>query len=334
MRTVYIENEVADHPLALAILSRLGIVEQIRCDRYTEVFNRSAQNFRLQKQKPAIILARKHDRHVLAAPPDYGLPGVDGYYFSTTLNCPYDCRYCFLQGMYRSAHHVIFVNYEDFAHGIEAHARAAEGAAWFNAGYDNDSLAFDSVTGAVGYFVPLFADLSKATLELRTKSAYVKPLTALDPVNNVVCAFSLAPERVARSLEHRAPSLSQRIDAIAQLQAAGWRVGVRIEPVIVYRGYQREYTELIARLKSILVPAMTHSISYGSYRMPIAFHRRIATLYPDDAFFASAFEKKDGLMTYGSEALTAIDELFGAQLKRYLDYAPRYRCGAGGAMSA
>ena len=29
-------------------------------------------------------------------------------------NCLFDCRYCFLQGMYNSSNFVIFVNYEDF----------------------------------------------------------------------------------------------------------------------------------------------------------------------------------------------------------------------------
>ena len=35
------------------------------------------------------------------------------------LNCVYDCRYCFLQGMYRSANYVLFVNYDDFRVQIE-----------------------------------------------------------------------------------------------------------------------------------------------------------------------------------------------------------------------
>ena len=29
-------------------------------------------------------------------------------------NCLFDCKYCFLQGMYSSANYVIFVNYEDY----------------------------------------------------------------------------------------------------------------------------------------------------------------------------------------------------------------------------
>ena len=71
------------------------------------------KNFRIQKQNPALILARKHDNFVLPAPQGFGLD-AQKLLFSHMYNCIYDCRYCFLQGMYSSANYVLFVNYEDF----------------------------------------------------------------------------------------------------------------------------------------------------------------------------------------------------------------------------
>ena len=37
-------------------------------------------------------------------------------------NCIYDCRYCFLQGMYSSANFVLFVNFEEGKSLIEIHS--------------------------------------------------------------------------------------------------------------------------------------------------------------------------------------------------------------------
>ena len=34
-------------------------------------------------------------------------------------NCIYDCKYCFLQGLYSSANYLVFVNYEDFLNQIK-----------------------------------------------------------------------------------------------------------------------------------------------------------------------------------------------------------------------
>ena len=111
---LYIEQAIANHPRTRAIQERFSGLPHIIIERYGEVFNRKAQNFRLQKRLPALILAAKHDNFVLPAPAAYGIGGRHNYYFSHMMNCIYDCRYCFLQGMYRSAHFVLFVNYEDF----------------------------------------------------------------------------------------------------------------------------------------------------------------------------------------------------------------------------
>ena len=95
-----------------------------------------------------MILARKKDGFVLPTPTGYGIGGTRNYYFSHMLNCPFDCRYCFLQGMFRSANHVVFVNWEDFFSAIASVAPGDE-PAYFFSGYDCDSLAYDGVTGFV-----------------------------------------------------------------------------------------------------------------------------------------------------------------------------------------
>ncbi|SVD49612.1 uncharacterized protein METZ01_LOCUS402466, partial [marine metagenome] len=63
----------------------------------------------------------------MATPEGYGIGGKNNYYFSHMLNCIYDCRYCFLQGMYRSAHYVLFVNYDEFFGAMDAKLMAHDG---------------------------------------------------------------------------------------------------------------------------------------------------------------------------------------------------------------
>jgi len=112
--TLYIERDIAQHPRAVSIMARFPKSRQVSIDRYGDVFNQPAQNFRQQKQYPALILAKKHGRCVLPTPPEYHIGGSRNYYFSHMLNCVYDCRYCFLQGMYRSGNYVVFANFDDF----------------------------------------------------------------------------------------------------------------------------------------------------------------------------------------------------------------------------
>ena len=85
-------------------------------------------------------------------------------------NCIYDCRYCFLQGMFSSANYLVFVNYEDFYRAIKDTIKANAGdKLTFYSGYDCDSLAFEKVTGFAGCTIPFFSKYSGAEIEFRTK---------------------------------------------------------------------------------------------------------------------------------------------------------------------
>ncbi|HKV10431.1 MAG TPA: DNA photolyase, partial [Thermoanaerobaculia bacterium] len=225
---IYVEEEILSHPRTLQIQSRFPDAEVVPCARYGEIFNRRAQSFRLQKRRPSLILARKHRNFVHEAPEGFGIAGANSFCFSHMLNCIYDCRYCFLQGMYRSAHYVIFVNYEDFQWEIEETIRgAAGGPLWFFSGYDCDSLALEPVTRFAASFVPFFARFPQASLELRTKSTQIKSLLEMDAVPNVVVAWSLTPEEVQTSYEHQTPSIDRRLRAMERLQERGWKLGLR-----------------------------------------------------------------------------------------------------------
>ena len=81
IHTIYVEHEVADHSRTREILKRFPNAQRVDCDRYTEVFNPKNQNFRLQKQRPSLILARKFGKRILPAPEGYGIGGEHNYYF-------------------------------------------------------------------------------------------------------------------------------------------------------------------------------------------------------------------------------------------------------------
>ena len=98
-KTIYVEEAVAHHPRTQATLARFSDAQRIPCKHYGEVFNRAAQNFRLQKHQPSLILAEKRGQQVLPTPAGYGIGSQTNFYFSHMLNCLCDCRYCFLQGM-------------------------------------------------------------------------------------------------------------------------------------------------------------------------------------------------------------------------------------------
>ena len=197
IETIYIEEKILQHPRVTEIIKRFPQARTITCDRYGEVFNPKAQNFRLQKQKPALILAEKYRHFTMPAPLGYGIGASKNYYFSHMLNCLYDCRYCFLQGMYQSANYVLFVNYEDFQ--AEIQQRSAESpneSVHFFSGYDCDSLALEPVTGFAEHFLPIFKQIPNAWLELRTKSTQVRSLLNTEAFDRCVVGYQQQYQRL------------------------------------------------------------------------------------------------------------------------------------------
>lgn len=320
IETIYIEESVREHARALDILSRFPKARRIVCGRYGEIFNPKAQNFRLQKAKPSLILAEKYHHFVLPAPNGYGIGADKNYYFSHVLNCLYDCRYCFLQGMYQSAHYVLFVNYEDFQAEIgRISGDSPAEAVHFFSGYDCDSLALEPVTGFAGQFLPFFDTLSNAWLELRTKSTQVRSLLSRPPLPRCVVAFSLSPEAIATQVETKAPPLRQRLEALYKCQAQGWSIGLRFDPLLYQHDYRQQYLGLFEQVFAKLDLALLHSVSLGVFRLPEAFYKKIAGLYPDEKLFASPFERRQGQVSY-PEGLE--QEMMGFCRERLLDYIP------------
>lgn len=319
IQRVYVEDAVRRHPRALAVLERFPKAERIPCKRYGEVFNRRAQNFRLQKHRPAMILAEKFDRFCLPAPKGYGIGSERNFYFSHMLNCIYDCRYCFLQGMYRSANYVLFVNYEDFFAAIErAIEERAEEESYFFSGYDCDSLALDSVTGFVEAFVPFFSSYPRAWLELRTKSTQIEALLALEAIPNCVVAFSFTPAEAHAALETGVPSIERRLEAMVKLAGRGWRLGLRFDPLLHGEDFERQYETLFATVFSRLPVDSLHSVSYGPFRLPRVFYERMYRLYPDEPLLAGSLDTEGRTVSYGREREKELLNFCDQELGRYV----------------
>lgn len=298
MQTIYVENDIREHTSTTQILGQFPKSRVIAIDRYSEVFNPKSQNFRIQKQNPALILARKHKNHVLSAPPDYNIGGDNNYYFSHMMNCIYDCRYCFLQGMYSSANYVVFVNHQDFFSEIQRLASENQNPSWFFSGYDCDSLALEPITGFSEKCISFFRDTPDAHLELRTKSTQIRHLMEQNPIPNCVVAYSFTPAPIAKAMEHKTPSVEKRIQCLEKLAEKGWKIGLRFDPLIRAENFQELYQELFTDIFTRLGSSSIHSVSLGPFRLPKPFFKNLIQLYPEESLFAGKMETTDGMVSY------------------------------------
>ena len=326
-RRIYIENAVKKHPRTQAILKRYPKAEVIACGHYQEVFNPKHQNFREQKKEPALILAEKKGSLVLPTPLGHGIGGDHHHYFSHLLNCPFDCRYCFLQGMYASANYVLFVNYEDFHTAIQQQCAAEpDKQCIYFAGYDADALALEPITGFMDYFIPAFKNIPNAWLELRTKSANLKALNQHQAHKRIIIAMSLTPEIISQNIEHKVAPMQKRLAALKACADAGWPIGLRFDPVILFEGWETHYKALFESVFSLIPPEQRHSVSTGPLRYPHQVYTKIKNLYPDDGFMATPLHKGPHYVAYPPELEEQAHARIRSMLSVWIDDARCFHC--------
>ena len=317
MQRLYIEQSLVGHPRAERIARRCNTTP-ILCNHYGEILNPVRQDFRLQKNAQALILARRTGQRIHAAQPGYRIEQKrPHYYFSHLLNCPYDCRYCFLQGRYRSAHLVLFINDEDFAADIASLATTRR-QPYFFSGYDSDSLALEPLSAFAATMIPIFRDLP-ATLELRTKSLQVRTLLRqLRPCPRVIAAFSISPPAIRHRFEPGVPTLAQQLHAMQRLGELGWPLGLRFEPIIARQDTTAQYAALFRQVFAALRPRWIHSATLSPLHMPATYFRKAARLNPDIALYAAPLPLHHGVRSYSAETQQALLHDLGTLLRRYL----------------
>jgi len=294
MDTIYIERDILKLPRTKAILDRYPLARQIEIDRYSDVFNAPGQNFRVQKSNPALILANKHGNRVIATPPGYHIGGQNNYYFSHMLNCIYDCRYCYLQGMYRSANYVLFVNYDDFFEDIRAKTDSHQEPSWFFSGYDCDSLALEPMT-------KFMAD-------------------CLDAL------YSLSPEPIVSQEEHKTPSLDKRLTALKTLQQDGWKIGLRFDPLLKTDNAEQLYNHFFEQVFSELDQSAIHSVSLGPFRLPKPFFKKMIRLYPESKLLAANMNVRENMISYDEKTETDLLNYCETQLQEYITPEQYFPC--------
>ena len=302
IETIYVEDEIQNHPKTKFILNKFKKSRIISINKYGEIFNKRNQNFRIQKANPCLILAHKKDNFVLPAPEGFGIGSSKNFYFSHMYNCIYDCRYCFLQGMYSSANYVIFVNFEDFDISIEKIIENnIDSKVTFFSGYDCDSLALENVTGFAKHILPIFRKYPQIEIEFRTKSIQKEPFLSVKPMPNVILAYSLMPELMSNSLDNKAPSISKRIRVISELASKGWKIGLRFDPLIHGENWKELYQEHLENIYNNIFLDNLHSVSFGSLRFPKRMFKDIFKLYPHEPLFTSPLSLNNKMISYDIE---------------------------------
>jgi len=221
--------------------------------------------------------------------------------------CIFNCQYCFLQEHIWdkdiSAYLRWNANYEEIIERmreISAARLAAGEATRYQMGVLLDSLGLESVTRFVEYLAPRLGDevFTRSTVELLTKSDDVGVLVdaaAKYPwaTERLLPGWSINSVYATDTYELGTARTRQRLAAARRLEDVGYRLIFRIDPVVPYEEWEKDYLELV-------------DMMWGEYRLrpatvvtaSLRFDERnlidtAKTRFPDSDLFCYDFPMED-----------------------------------------
>ncbi len=194
-------------------------------------------------------------------------------YLGCGVNCPGRCTYCVLQECISVPYPTFHANLHDMLAEL-AEGLSGEPDLYLHLGHVLDPLAYPFLAPLLRGVIATVSRFPRSCLEVRTKFAAVDLLPP-EPPPNVVLAFSLAPQRIIAAYEPGTSSLGARLRAARDAARRGYRIGLRLDPLLSYTGWEREYAGLCTRLLSELPPAAIADVVIGCFRGPPALIERV-----------------------------------------------------------
>lgn len=218
--------------------------------------------------------------------------------------CPFACTYCYLRLTFRGqTGPVLYTNpWWEVEGELEAVPRGV-----FSTGELADSLAVipPLLRDALGYF----SRQSERYLLVLTKSTNIGPLLERTPSPQIIASFSVNSSAAHAEWERSTPPPRARLECARLLKDKGWRVRVRIDPVVLGTAGVEDYRELCDEVRA-LQPEM---VTIGTLRQYPGLYR-----FSPDAPRNGLSRSPDGRMRY-----TVQDRVHAyRQIARWLGFQP------------
>ncbi len=301
---IFIEKEVLEHHRTKEILKNFSKVATYEIPHLKDVFEAVRKPYLHKRDSLQLFLAKKNGQLLKEAPLAYGTADEPHYYFFHSLNCIYECEYCFLQGYFHSPDIVFFVNIDEICQEMEKVLKKHEGVkqVWFHSGEFSDSLALSHIWNEWEEYWNFFSRYPKAKLEIRTKSGNIKSILNLTPLENVICSFSLSPEKSILNYDHKTANLRQRLAAMKKLVERGFKIAIHLDPIIYSSAYLEDYQKMWNEIFNFIQEKNIEYVSMGVVRFTQDVFQAFKQHYPESKILDYPMENsKEGKVRYKKE---------------------------------
>lgn len=316
---IYYEKEILDYTLGEELMQKYENIPKHEIENHNnieEMRSKSNKEFMNMKRNLIIGVRKTHKFVPNHKTSDFLVP-------YTSSGCTAACMYCYLVCNYNKCAYLrLFVNREKMLEKIIKTAEKADKELTFEIGSNSDLILENTITNNLVWTIENFKDSKKGELTLPTKFSMVEPILGLDHQGKITIRMSVNPKEIINRVELGTSSLEKRIQAINQLNEAGYKTGILIAPVIMIEDWKQKYHELIKELEAKLTPKSKSKVFLEVIFMTYSFvHDKINTEAFPNALKIYEKEKMQGRgkgkYMYKQELREDGKRFFEAELAKY-----------------
>jgi spore photoproduct lyase len=160
----------------------------------------------------------------------------------------------------------LFDNREKLFDELREELGGVEGIVRYGTGEFTDSLLLDESAAFHQRLIGEIAGHAQAVLEIKTKTTNIGSLLEARDKRNVIMAWSLNSQHIARREETGSASIVSRIEGALRARDAGFKLAFHFDPLILHRDWEEEYGRTIDLLFARISPEDVVYISMGALR--------------------------------------------------------------------
>lgn len=207
------------------------------------------------------------------------------YQLPLVTSCPGMCEYCYLNTTLGKKPYIrVYVNIDEILDraGSYIKERAPE-ITVFEGAATSDPLPVEPWTGALRQVIEFFGREEYGRFRFVTKFTDLDLLLDARHNGHTRFRFSLNTDHVISRFERGTPRLAERVEAAARVAGAAYPLGFIIAPILVYTGWQEEYTELFRELQSALASGVPADLTFEfiTHRFTARAKTNILDVFPE-----------------------------------------------------
>lgn len=248
-KTIYYEPNILEYELGKKLKNQYAEATWIEIDNHNNIEQlRKKPNTAFAALKKLLIVGTRktHVYRKNEKISDFLVP-------FTSSGCTATCLYCYLVCNYNKCSYLrLFVNREQMLAKLIKTSLQSGTDLTFEIGSNSDLVLENTITDNLIWAIPQFGKLEKGYLTFPTKFSMVEPLLPLDHRHRTIVRMSVNPQEIITDIEGGTSNLKSRIQALNQLGAAGYKVGLLLAPVVMVENWKPLYQALIEQLADSL----------------------------------------------------------------------------------